>query len=75
MKPRKITVWWVDSASPERYWNYPDGLETWPHRIVTCGYLLRENKRVVVVASSLGPHAVGGALTIPKRAITKRRNK
>ena len=70
----RIEVVWLDSCSADgvHYWQ-PGRFITKPLTIRTRGYLLKENKTVVVIASSIADGgAPGGLITIPKIAITER---
>jgi hypothetical protein len=70
---KRIEIEWVDSASYERYWTPEHDLLNKPLTITTRGFLIRENKHTVVIASSVAKGgAPGGILTIPKLAITRR---
>lgn len=70
-----IYVKWTDSAGPERYWNHTDDFDNRPTTIHTRGYLLKETKEYVLVASSVSTSGcVGGSMSIPKSAITERKD-
>ena len=72
MKPgKKITVWWTDSCGLGRYWVHPDEIDHRPDRIVTRGFVVKDSKRSMTVASSMSHDQVGGSITIPKFAIRK----
>ena len=65
---------WVDSCSlPGRVWHDQDE----PACTAICktaGFVIAEDKYKITIASHITPDgAMGGDITIPKRAITKRR--
>lgn len=62
-----VKVKWVDSCSPERYWNWDvDGK---PDHIVSIGFLVRKTKHTIVICASTGESSKGGWMTIPRCAI------
>lgn len=66
---------WVDSVGPARYWELADQITHSVSRIETVGWLIHENKKSVTVASSWSTSGCfGGVVTIPKFAITKRKD-
>ena len=71
---RRIEVEWTDSSSPDRdRWLDLNDYDPSPTHNSTCGYLMRETKHYVVIASSIcDQRLVAGLITIPKFAITKR---
>jgi hypothetical protein len=75
--PRLVLVTWIDSVTYGG-WKFPDEVNKWmdnpASKIESVGYLIRENKDVVVIASSKteGAEKQHSALTlIPKVAIKK----
>lgn len=73
---KTITVWWLDSASPGTgSWLTLDNYDVSPTCIVSRGFLIKETKTFVVVASSVSTSGqVLGLITVPKVAITKRKD-
>lgn len=65
---KRVEVKWVDSCSPERYWNYEvDGK---PDHIVTVGFLVKKHKKTLVICASSGSGgSKGGWMTIPRVAV------
>lgn len=63
-----VIVKWVDSCSPERYWNWEvDGK---PDHIVTVGFVVKKTKKIVVICASYGSGgSKGGFMTIPRCSI------
>lgn len=71
----RTTLTWVDSVGPERYWNHLDDYSHKPTKITTIGWLVHENKKSVTISASMSSSGCqGGTLTIPKFAITKRKD-
>ena len=69
---KMVEIEWDDSASPS-HWQEPNATSK-PMKCRTAGYLLRETRTYVVVASTVARD--GGTmapLAIPKGCITKRR--
>lgn len=66
---------WLDSHSPRggNVWFDPSELDHYVDDVDTVGYVLKESKRSVTVASQVSGSCVGGIITIPKCAIVKRR--
>lgn len=67
---KRVEVTWVDSCSPERYWNWDvDGKAD---MITTVGYVARRDKKTISLVASIGRGgSKGGWMTIPRVAIKK----
>lgn len=64
---------WVDSAGPGNHWVFPEDCTMKPTTIHTRGFVVKETKKSVTVASSISTSGcVGGMMTIPKIAIKSR---
>jgi hypothetical protein len=64
---KQVKVKWVDSCSPEKYWNWDvDGKAD---HIVTIGFLVRKTRKTIVICASLGESSKGGFMTIPRCSI------
>lgn len=75
MRAKRIWIKWLDSVGPERYWNHLDDWDHKPSKITTVGWLVHEDKKSVTISSSVSSSGCqGGTLTIPKFAITKRKD-
>ena len=78
--PHPIEVEWVDSTGPagSDRWIFLGDYNIKPSELVTRGFLVKETKTYVVIASSVHTDwargAVMGVVTIPKVAITKRKD-
>lgn len=69
-------IQWVDSHSPSRggsCWFLHGEIKHKINPIDTVGYVIKEGKTGVTVASQIADDCVGGVITIPKCAIVKRR--
>jgi len=74
---RRVEVEWDDACQLVGAWHDRDEALSRsgrsPLRIVSIGYILRLDKRVLVMAQSAHGSRVGGVQIIPRRAIVKRR--
>lgn len=71
----RVELHWLDSCGPpgSDRWIHPSDYKVAPSEIHTRGFIVKETKTYVVVASSLSNSGhMSGMLTIPKCAITKR---
>lgn len=68
----RVEITWIDSCTYGDGWVAGVGSAR-PAPCTTVGFLLRETKSYIVIAHTVAPEHVMGALTIPKVAITKRR--
>lgn len=71
---KALYVEWEDSCSLSgRVWHdQDDRLGT--SRCMTAGFVIKEDKGTITIASHITPQGhMAGDITIPKRAITKRR--
>ena len=76
MKIKKIT--WIDSASLSvGGWHHKDDIEQLvPMVMKTAGYVVKETKRSITIASSVSEDGSAcGEICIPKFAIVKKRKK
>lgn len=67
---------WLDSHSPSKgssIWFLHEEINGDIDPIDTVGYVIKESKRSVTVASQIAEDCVGGVITIPKCAIIKRK--
>ncbi len=76
--PKLVEIEWIDSSTGAG-WISTEDINVEPVQCVTVGFIIRETKTAVMVAASLGiwSGVVDQAcdpITIPKVAITKRRN-
>ncbi len=71
---KRVEVWWTDSAVPvSGGWTRLADYDHTPYVCQTRGYLVKETKTYIVVASSVAGDVLAGLVTIPKSAIRKRR--
>lgn len=71
--PRRVQVDWEDSVLHDGGWMTIEAA-TAPHDIMLCtsvGYVLRNDKTVVVLGASLHLSNVAGVTLIPKSAVRK----
>ena len=69
-----IQVTWIDSCAPLDIWrDVPDASKIRCVKMMTLGYLLREDKESISVVNTAGENGqVGGLIVIPKCSILKR---
>ena len=77
-KRKLVLIQWEDSASPmSGSWQDADQIINKPVTVTSVGYVMKEGKRAVTVASHLAGertlHCVNGLMTIPKSCILKRK--
>jgi len=73
-----VKIEWNDANSPMGgHWQDAEDLDNKPIRCVSVGFVMREDKHAVTLASHLGGktelHCVNGLMTIPQVCIVKRR--
>lgn len=75
-----LLVEWVDSTRLGSEWTHLEHIqEPHPHRCISTGYLIKENRHAIIIAPHIGDaddpsnHASYGTMMIPKVAITRRR--
>jgi hypothetical protein len=57
---KRVEVTWVDSCSPERYWNWDvDGKAD---LITTVGYIARRDKKTISLVASIGSRRLQGRM-------------
>lgn len=72
-KRKPVTIHWIDSAGPQRYWNHPEDMDMSCTKIVSRGFAVKETKTELTITTSISDSGCyGGTLSIPKFAITKR---
>jgi hypothetical protein len=72
MKYKAEHIEWVDSEGTNKYWVFNDELPKPKLKIHTVGYVIKERKNSITVASSYSSDCFGGVLTIPRIAIINR---
>ena len=77
MKRPRVEIEWEDSSGPATgVWHRLNDYDHSPSRCRTLGYVVKETKRYVVVASSVSDaDSLSGLITIPKSAIRKRKRR
>jgi hypothetical protein len=75
MKRPKVEIIWLDAAALVGPWDDLDAVRKnrAPVRVHSVGFVLADDKRVLVLARSIHGTTVGGVAIIPKRAIVKRK--
>lgn len=69
-----VVIDWVDSCSNGGVWHSADEVRSSePSACRSVGWVVREDRRALVLASHLSPHQMSGDMCIPKKAITRRR--
>lgn len=75
-----VVVEWVDSTGHGQRWHYESDLRNLPGFVRTVGYVVKEDKRCITLASAVGEHGeghekeFGGVHTIVKACIYRRHN-
>ena len=75
MKRPKVEVTWQDAAALVGPWDDLSAVlkDRTLVRVHSVGYVLADDRRVLVLARSIHGARVGGVAIIPKRAIVKRK--
>jgi len=68
-----IKVEWLDSGGLDEVWTFKDDWELHPHRIVSVGILVTDDKDKLVICQSENDDQYGRLFAIPKGCITSRR--
>lgn len=80
-RPKLVYLEWVDSTGHGQRWKYESDLSNRPGLVTTVGFVVKEDKRCITVASAIGDHSLsvpehefeyGGIHTIVKACIYRR---
>jgi hypothetical protein len=66
-----IEIEWDDSVTEDGWTDVPEALE--PHLTISIGFLIKETKIHILIASSYDESHVMGKLQIPKKTIKSRK--
>jgi hypothetical protein len=77
MKARRLEVTWYDAASLTSAWDDLDAVLSKEGRslvrIRSVGYVLADDKRVLILAGSVHGKRVGSVTIIPRKSVLKRK--